>query len=122
MKKSITLSVSGILASITASLCCIAPVMAFLAGSGGVASNFAWVEPFRPFLSGITVAFLGLAWYNQISQSRKTTPDCSTSCDPKPSFLQGKAFLTAVTVFAFLALSFPSYSSYFIPYSGRGTR
>ena len=54
---------AGLLAAFVASLCCITPVAAFLAGIGGVGSTFAWVEPFRPWLIGITALMLGFAWY-----------------------------------------------------------
>jgi mercuric ion transport protein len=113
MKKSLTLSVSGIIASLAASLCCIGPVVAILGGS--LASNFTWLEALRPIFLGFTVLFLGFAWVDQIARSKKAVLACGNSCPQKPSILQGKSFLTAVTFFAFLALSFPSYSSYFYP-------
>ena len=43
------LAVTSILTAITASLCCITPVLALIAGTSGVASTFSWIEPFRPY-------------------------------------------------------------------------
>lgn len=40
---------TGMFAAVGASLCCITPVLAVLAGSTGMASTFSWMEPFRPF-------------------------------------------------------------------------
>ena len=49
---------AGILSAIAASLCCITPLLALIAGSTGVASAFSWMEPARPYLIGITLAVL----------------------------------------------------------------
>lgn len=57
---------TGILSAIAASLCCITPVLAVLAGSSGFASTFSWMEAFRPFLIGITVAAIGFARYQKL--------------------------------------------------------
>ena len=43
---------TGIIASLGASLCCITPVLAVLAGSAGLASTFSWLDPFRPYFTG----------------------------------------------------------------------
>ena len=62
MKKQNRLLGAGVLTAITASLCCITPVLAIVAGSSGIAASFSWLEPFRPFLIGLTVLVLGFAW------------------------------------------------------------
>jgi hypothetical protein len=38
---------AGLLAAITASLCCITPVLAVLGGLGGIASTFSWLDPLK---------------------------------------------------------------------------
>jgi mercuric ion transport protein len=40
---------AGLLTAIAASLCCITPVLALVAGTSGLASTFSWLEPFRPY-------------------------------------------------------------------------
>ena len=45
----------GVLTAISASLCCITPVLALLAGTSGLASTFSWLDPFRPYLIGLTI-------------------------------------------------------------------
>lgn len=105
------LVVSGLLSAFTASLCCISPVLALFAGTSGIASTFSWLEPFRPYLIGLTILILTAAWYQQLKPKKEV--DCE--CDPegKPKFIQSKTFLGVVTIFAALMLAFPYYSSVF---------
>ncbi len=102
---------AGILAAFVASLCCITPVAAFLAGISGVASTFSWVEPFRPYLISLTALLLGFAWYQKLKP--QWDPKCA--CEKDPSFWQTKGFLGIVTVLAALLLAFPYYSDAFFP-------
>lgn len=102
---------AGLLTAFTASLCCITPVVAFLAGIGGIASTFSWIEPFRPYLIGLTVLLLGFAWYQKLKP--QWDPKCM--CKDNHSFWQTKKFLGIATVVAGLLLTFPSYSGAFFP-------
>ncbi|MGK7371227.1 MAG: mercuric transport protein MerTP [Candidatus Halalkalibacterium sp. M3_1C_030] len=102
---------AGMIAAFTASLCCITPVIAFVAGISGAASTFSWVEPFRPYLIGLTVLLLGFAWYQKLKP--QWDPECA--CEEAPSFWQTKGFLGIVTVLAVLLLAFPYYSDAFFP-------
>ena len=104
---------AGLLVAFTASLCCITPVFATLAGIGGVAATFSWMEPFRPYLIGLTVLVLGFAWYQKLKPRTKEEIECACEDDEQPSFWQSKKFLGIVTVFAALMLAFPSYSGIF---------
>jgi copper chaperone CopZ len=111
MKSENKLIGAGLLTAITASLCCITPVLALIAGTSGMASTFSWLEPFRPYLIGLTVLVLGLAWYQKLKPQKEI--DCKRETDEKPKFIQSKTFLGIVTVFAILMLSFPYYSGIF---------
>jgi len=102
---------AGLFAAFVASLCCITPVVGFLAGIGGIASTFSWIEPFRPYLIGLTTVLLGFAWYQKL----KTAGDIECACDEKPSFWQTKIFLGFVTAMAVVLMSFPYYSDAFFP-------
>ncbi|HNP16900.1 MAG TPA: mercuric transport protein MerTP [Fulvivirga sp.] len=104
---------AGLLVAFTASLCCITPVFATLAGIGGIASSFSWMEPFRPYLIGLTVLVLGFAWYQKLKPRTQEEIDCACEDDERPSFWQSKKFLGIVTVFAVLMLAFPTYSGIF---------
>jgi copper chaperone CopZ len=111
MKSENKLIGAGLLTAITASLCCITPVLALIAGTSGMASTFSWLEPFRPYLIGLTVLVLGFAWYQELKPQKEI--DCKRETDEKPKFIQSKTFLGIVTVFAILMLSFPYYSGIF---------
>jgi len=107
----------GILTAITASLCCITPVLALIAGTSGIASTFTWIEPFRPYLIGLTILVLGFAWYQKLKHKKEI--DCECDTDEKPKFLQKKTFLGIVTAFAIIMLAFPYYSGIFYPNTGK---
>lgn len=105
--------IAGILTAAAASLCCITPVLALISGTSGIASTFSWMEPYRPYLLGLTVAVLAFAWYQKL-KPKKADIDCACEED-KPSFWQGNTFLAIVTVLAVLLMAFPSYSKIFFP-------
>jgi copper chaperone CopZ len=105
--------VAGLLTAAIASLCCITPVLALFSGATGIASTFSWLEPYRPYLIGLTVAVLAFAWYQKL-KPRKADVDCACEED-KPSFWQTKAFLAIVTALAVLLMAFPKYAHIFYP-------
>ena len=115
IKSSGTFTGAGVLSAIAASLCCITPVIALLAGSSSIAANFAWIEPARPYLIGLSTAVLWLAWYIKLKPSKNNNMDCNCETPNKPSFLQSKTFLSIVTVFAILMMTFPLYAKVFYP-------
>tara|TARA_R110001592_G_scaffold230525_2_gene487464 strand:- start:1253 stop:1852 length:600 start_codon:yes stop_codon:yes gene_type:complete len=113
MKSENKLIGAGLLTAITASLCCITPVIALIAGTSGIASTFSWIEPFRPYLIGLTIFVLSFAWYQKLKPQKEI--DCECETDEKPKFIQSKKFLGIVTVFAIVLLAFPYYSGIFYP-------
>lgn len=115
LKSSGTYSGAGLFAAIAASLCCITPVIALLAGSSSIAANFSWIEPARPYLIGLSVAVLALAWYFKLRPAKSTNPDCNCETAKKPSFFQSRTFLGIVTIFAILMMAFPLYAKMFYP-------
>jgi len=102
---------TSILAAIAASLCCIVPILALVAGTSSVASTFSWIEPFRPYLIAITIIILAFAWY-QLLKPKKVDVDCECE-DEKPKFMNSKMFMFLVTVFAGCMIAFPYYSHIF---------
>ena len=115
LKSSGTFTSAGVLSAIAASLCCITPVVALLAGSSSIAANFAWIEPARPYLIGLSIAVLAFAWYVKLKPAKSTDVDCHCETTKKPSFLQSKTFLGIITVFAILMMAFPLYAKVFYP-------
>ena len=101
----------GLLTALAASLCCITPVLALIAGTSGLASAFSWLEPFRLYFIGLTFLVLGFAWYKKLELKNRI--DCHCDTEEKPTFIQTKTFLGIVTIFALIMLAFPYYSSIF---------
>ncbi len=112
MKNAIRKSwISGILAAIAASLCCIAPLLAVFGGISGAATYFNWMEPFRPYMIGLTILIFAIIWYQQLATTQGQQVDC---CEPeKRSFWQSKKFLLIVTLCSGMLIAFPYYSSLF---------
>ena len=113
MKTDKKLISTGLLAAFTASLCCVTPLLAFIAVTSGLAASFSWLEPLRPYLIALTVFVLGFAWYLKLKPKKQL--DCSCENDEKIPFTQSKMFLGIVTLFAVLMLAFPYYSAVFYP-------
>jgi mercuric ion transport protein len=110
----------GIVAAIAASLCCIAPLLALLAGVSGAAASFSWLEPARSYLIVLAVAALAFAWYKKLSS--RQTPACGpdgTCIVQKQSFFNTKKFLVLVTVMAGVLMAFPYYAHVFYPRPAR---
>ena len=104
---------AGLLTAIAASLCCITPVLALIAGTSGLASTFSWLEPFRPYFIGLTILVLGFSWYQKLKPKKQI--DCNCESEEKPKFIQSKMFLGIVTAFAIVMLAFPYYAHIFYP-------
>ncbi len=110
-----TFTSAGVLSAIAASLCCITPVIALLAGSSSIAANFSWIEPARPYLICLSIAVLAFTWYVKLKSTKTNDIDCNCETTKKASFLQSKNFLGIVTVFAILMMTFPLYAKVFFP-------
>lgn len=93
-------------ATITASLCCVTPVLAVLAGSSSLASSFSWLAPYHNYLVIFTLLVLIYAWYDKLKPSKEIECDCDTQ-----GFFSGKIFLGIVTVFTLIMLTFPQWGS-----------
>ncbi len=111
MKTDKKLMGAGLLTAIAASLCCITPVLAIVAGTSGLASTFSWLEPARPYFIGLTILVLGFAWYQKLKPKKQI--DCNCETEEKPKFIQSKMFLGIVTALAILMLAFPYYANIF---------
>ena len=93
-------------AAIAASICCITPVLAVLAGSSSLASSFSWLAPYHNYLVVFTVLVLIYAWYDKLKPIK--TPECA--CDDN-GFFSSKIFLFVVTIFTVVMLTFPQWGS-----------
>lgn len=101
----------GIFTTVLASLCCVTPVLAVLAGSSSLASSFSWMQPYHNYLIALTVIVLIFAWWDKL---KAKTDDIDCACDEKSGFFSSKKFLALVTLFSMIMLTFPQWGySYF---------
>lgn len=112
----------GLFSAIAASLCCITPMIALLAGASGAASAFSWLEPVRPFLIGLAVVALGYAWYISLRKNKAAACGPDGACkEEKKSFFASGAFLTMITIVAIALMAFPYYAHLFYPKPAKQT-
>lgn len=109
------LSGGGIIIALLASLCCITPVLAVLGGLGGIATTFSFLEPFRPYLIGLTIIVLGYAFYNAYKPKKVNDINCNCETDEKTKFINSKKFLWIITAISALLITFPYYSKALFP-------
>ena len=102
---------AGLLSAIAASSCCIPPVIAAIAGVGGISSSLSWMEPLRPFLIGLAIVAIGYSWYVHLKP--KKADDCGCDIQDKPKWYQTRGFLVGITLFAAISIAFPYYSGVF---------
>lgn len=99
----------SILAAITASLCCIGPLIAVGLGAGGFAASAAF-EKWRPVFLGVTFALLALAWYLTYRKPKVACEE-GAACATKLVAKWNKVVLWFATAFVLVAAVFPSLSS-----------
>ncbi|GBC81588.1 Copper chaperone CopZ [bacterium HR10] len=108
MKRETTL-VASVIAAITASLCCLGPIVAAVVGLGsfGAAAVF---EAWRPYLLGLTFGLLGLGFYFTYRKQDVHCADGSV-CATRPSVGRwNKILLWLATGLVIAFAAFPYYS------------
>ena len=104
MKKTTLSTVGGVVTAIVASLCCIGPVVVALVGVGSIGA-FSAFDAYRPYLIGITVAILGLAFYLTY---RKREVKCEDgTCKVESAGKWNKIGVWSATLIAASAIAFP---------------
>lgn len=98
----------GVLAAITASLCCVVPLVLITLGVGGAwVASLSRLEPLRPVFIAITLVMLILAW-RKLYQSASCTPDkvcANTGLQRRQriTFWIVAAFILALLIFPWFA-------------------
>src|SRR5258707_9365525 len=104
MGKTELTSAGGIIVAISASLCCIGPIVLALAGVGGVAA-FSVFEAYRPYLVGLTIVLIGIAFFFTY---RKREMQCEDgTCKIQSAGRWNKIGVWCATFIAVSALAFP---------------
>lgn len=99
-----------VLAAVGASLCCILPVAVAVLGVGSAALG-ARLEPLRPWMAGLTVLLLGLAFYRAYRRV-ECAPD--EACAVPASRRRARIVLWIVTIIAVALMAFPYYVSWLV--------
>jgi mercuric ion transport protein len=106
-------SIMGVASAMAASACCIGPVAFSLIGAGTLGASAVKLEPYRPWLIGITVVLTGVALYSAYRR-----PSASSDCDAANCTLRSRrgARLLAWTaaILAGVLIAFPYYIGWFI--------
>jgi len=105
--------VASIIAGITASACCLGPLVLLMLGiSGSWISNLTAMAPYRPIFIGITLLFLGLAFRKLylVPQSCAVDVPCT-----QPANLHKQRFVFwLVTTMVTAMIAFPWYAPLFL--------
>jgi len=97
------------LAAITASLCCIGPLVAVALGAGGFAAS-AIFQKWRPVFLGVTFVLLALAWFLTYRKPKAACEEGS-ACATKPVAQWNKVVLWLATAVVLIMAAFPILSS-----------
>ncbi|MBN8756304.1 MULTISPECIES: mercuric transporter MerT family protein [Variovorax] len=102
---------AGVLAAIGASVCCVGPLVLLMLGVGGAwVANLTALEPLRPWLIGVTLLFLGLAFRRLYLQPQVCEPGAACA-----ELLRRQRWIFWIVVLALLALlSVPWLAPYFL--------
>ncbi len=105
--------IAGVIAGITASACCLGPLVLLTLGiSGSWISNLTALEPYRPIFIGITLLFLGLAFRKLYLVPQRCAVD--TPCTQSANLRKQRIIFWLVTVVVALMVAFPWYGSLFL--------
>ena len=94
----------GVIAGLTASLCCIGPLLALSLGLGSFAAS-AWFAQWRPVFLGVTFVLLGLAWHLTY---RRPKVDCADGSCARPPRKAARLSLWLGTLVALAAAIYPA--------------
>lgn len=104
--------IAGGIAAILASACCIGPLVLVLLGFGGAwMSHLQVLEPYRPFILGLAIIFLVLAYRKIWRPVAACTPD--TLCAVPRTQTLYKALFWIVALLVIASISSPYIAPFF---------
>lgn len=108
------LALGGLLGALTASSCCILPVVLFSLGiSGAWIGNFTQLAPYKPFFIAATIAFLGTGYWRVYRTANSSCADGEACARPLPNRIV-KATLVIATVLVVAAFAFDYVAPYLL--------
>ena len=107
------LAAGSIIGALTASSCCILPVVLFSLGiSGAWIGNFTQLAPYQPYFIAATLAFVGAGYWLVYRSSKAVCAEGEACARPLPNRIV-KVALIAATVIVLAAWAF----DYIAPYA-----
>ena len=103
--KTLLSSISAIFVALLASICCIAPLIAFAGLLGVTASQLVWLSSIKPYLIAISLIAIAYSLYRAYFPPKKQ--DCCSTEKKKLRFYQTKAFLWAIAILILTILLLP---------------
>jgi mercuric ion transport protein len=102
----------GALAALGASACCAGPLIFLLLGvGGGWASRLLALEPYSRVFTGLSILFMGLAFYNLYVRPRACAP--GDACATDTVVRNQRLMFWVVAVPVVLLMTFPLYAPLF---------
>jgi len=102
----------AVVVAVGASLCCILPVAAVLLGVGSAALG-AQLEPVRPYFLGLTLLFVGTAFY-QVYKPNKEDCEPGQSCAVPEGQRRQRIIVWVAAILAVVVAAFPYYMGWII--------
>lgn len=97
-----------VIAGLAASVCCVGPLVLLGLGIGGAwVGNLTALEPFRPYLMGLTFLALGYAFYKIYRKPKAEECEPGSYCANPKSDRINKIALWVATVFVIILLAIP---------------
>lgn len=101
--------IAGVIAGITASACCLGPLVLLMLGiSGSWISNLTAMEPYRPIFIGVTLLFLGLAFRKLYLLPQSCAVD--TPCAQPANLRKQRRLFWLITSVVVAMIAFPWYA------------
>ena len=88
-------------------MCCVGPLLVLVTGTGSALSSLSWLSNARPYLIGISIVSLGMAFWEAYKQPNAVKDDYGCEVETKKSLLVSKTFLWGVTFLTVLFFLFP---------------
>ena len=104
--------IAGILSAIGASICCVGPLVLLALGvSGAWIGSLTALEPYRPILIGLTLLFLGFAFYRLYLVRPACSPE--SACGNPRSLRRQRVAFWIVTVLVLGLIAVPWFAPLF---------
>ncbi len=106
----------ALLTALAASLCCVGPLLLVFLGVGGAwAGSLSMFEPWRPLFIGLTLIFLGYAFYRIYGRTKSEACEPGSLCASPKSDHINKIALWFATILIIILLGIPYLVSGFAP-------